>query len=175
MLYGPWGTYIHVPKCGGVAIKEFLRKTYGVKGEDVGENHSYLTSVEGAPNPWTAIRHPAEWLLSYFAYYETNGWRWEDLPIEVDKQFKYANGAFWPFFVKMVCERNPGAVGKVFDLYCIDGVTVHHLENINDVMGDYVPVKHTQDIKPVMTDEHWQMICEAEKETLERYGYSNQR
>lgn len=172
---GPWGTFIHIPKCGGVALRKYLKMRYSDNGDEIGGLHEILPNVDGLENPWTVVRHPAHWLLSYFTYCEDNAWIWRDRPTLVGDQFRFADGMFWPSFVAEVCTVNPGAVGKVFDLYCVPGVEVYRLEDINTVMGEHVPVIHTQDIKPVMTDAHWEMICEAEMGTLEKYGYDNQR
>jgi len=122
---------------------------------------------------WTVVRHPGEWLLSYYAYIESREWHWPERPPEVDDLFRFADGMFWPTWVKAVTNQVPGAVGRVYGLYCVPGVKVYQMEHIDDIFSEPVPVKNVTEIKPVMTLGHWRMICAAEHDTPERYGYDD--
>ena len=173
---GTWGTYYHIPKCGGISIKYYLKSHYRDPGDYTGggKQHRLPEAADDLTKAFTFVRHPADWLLSFYAYYEFMGWNWPELPEEIADMFRFAEGLFWPMFVKTVTEKKPGIVGDVFDLYCLPGVTVYHLEDIQNIFGEDIGLKNVMEIKPVMTAAHRAMICEAEKDTLLRYGYDNQ-
>ena len=169
---GPWGTFVHIPKCGGVAMRKHLILKFKVNGEEIGMMHGIPDDLTGA---WTIVRHPANWLLSYYTYLFENRWRWADLPEQIAGWLSFADGLWWPQYVEAVCTEQPGVVGKVFDLYCKPGMQVFQLEKIDLIFDEPIPVIHETDNKPLMTDAHWDMICKAEAETLRKYEYNNNR
>ena len=168
---GPWGQFIHIPKCAGISMRYYLRHEHGEYGQEVGTKHDLPNTVK---NAFTIIRHPAHWLRSFYTYYSQHNWRWEELPQYVNYQFSFANtnGLSWMQYVTTVTATNPGAVGKVFDYYCVPGVKVYKMEELVDHFPG-INKKHSTHDKPVMTLEDWETICNAELDTLFRYGYTD--
>lgn len=166
---GVWGTFYHIPKCGGVALRSFLRSHYHDPGTEIGNRHTLPQEDHDLTNAWTVVRHPAEWLLSYYAYVADHDWQWDDCPSEISDLFRFAEGMFWPMWVNAVA----GLAGKVYGLYCLPGMKVRRLEEIDKLLGEAIPAKNVTEIKPVMLLEHWKAICEAEHSTLVRYGYDD--
>lgn len=164
---GPWGQFIHIPKCAGVSMRSWLQQHYRTEGHDEIGMHELPHEIT---NAFTIIRHPTDWLVSFYTYYQQNGWVWEDLPDFVDAEFEGTKGLFWPQFVRAVVTTNPGAVGRVYDQYCLPGVKVYKLEELYQHFENIRKVHDTNN-KVYMSPEQRQMICEAERETLERYGY----
>jgi len=170
---GPWGTFYHIPKCGGVSLRYFLRTHFHDAGREIGNQHTPPAPHHDLKDAWTVVRHPAEWLLSYFAYIEPREWYWPECPRELQDLFSFADGMFWPLWVKAICERAPGAVGRMYDLYCWQGVKVYKLEEIDQIFDMPVGLKNVTEIKPVISLAQWQMICKAEADTLARFGYDD--
>ena len=172
-LVGPWGTFYHIPKCGGMSLRYFLKNHYHMQGVEVGNQHSLPPRDSDLTNGWTVVRHPAEWLLSYYSYCDAREWVWNERPQELRDLTDYAAGMFWPMWVKEVTTRTPGMIGQAFGLYCVPGIKVYRMEEMDSIYGEHIHAKNEQEIKPVMTRVQWDMICETEKDTLERYGYDN--
>jgi hypothetical protein len=168
---GTWGTFYHIPKCGGIAMRYYLKNKFRA-GTDFGNRHT-MPDPEHMDNPWTIVRHPAEWLLSYYSYIESHEWHWPERPPVIDDIFRDYDGMFWPMWVKSVTEQMPGVVGRVYGMYTLPGVKVYRMEEIDSIFGEEISEKNITEIKPVMTLDHWQMICKAERETLDRYGYDD--
>ena len=173
---GPWGTYYHIPKCGGISIKYYLKSHYRDPGKytNGGKQHRFPGGEDDLTNAFTFVRHPVSWMVSYFSYMEFMGWQWAELPEEIEDKFRFAEGLFWPMWVKAITEKEPGIVGWMYDLYCVPGVRVYHLEDVIKIYGEDIGLKNVTEIKPVVTDAHRKMICDAEKDTLRRYGYNDQ-
>ena len=166
---GPWGQFIHIPKCAGLSMRSYLEKTYRTGGHEEKGMHDLPSVIK---NAFTIVRHPADWLLSFYTYYFENSWRWEDLPAYIDDQFSFANGMFFPQYVEAVTSTNPGAVGNVYDHYCQPGVKVYRLEELDERFEGMVNI-HSTGHKPAMTPKLYDMIYIAERDTLERYGYAD--
>jgi hypothetical protein len=156
-----------------VSVRYYLKSAYQNRGDDVGGQHAIAAALPDLENAWTFVRHPVGWLVSFYAYLSQNRWQWVELPQEIHDIFGFAYTMFWPNFVHAVTTIEPGAVGQVYDLYCVPGVTVYQLEEIDDVFGQPVDHKHKSEDKPLLTLENWQMICTAERDTLDRYGYND--
>lgn len=171
---GAWGTFYHIPKCGGISMRYFLKAHFHDAGIDYGKQHELPQPGDNLENAFTIVRHPADWLLSYYAYMESHDWRWPECPKEIRDLFAFADGMFWPLWVQAVSAQAPGAVGRVYGLYCLPGVKVYKLEEIDDIFGMEVGIKNVTEIAPVMRLSHWQRLCEAERETRARYGYGDQ-
>jgi len=174
---GPWGAFYHIPKCGGISIKYYLKSHYRDPGKMThnGRQHRIPVPEDDLTNAFTFVRHPAGWMLSFYSYMDFMNWHWPELPDKIDKMFEFSYGMFWPMWVKAITEKKPGIVGQVFDMYCVPGVRVYHLEDVAKVYGEDVGFKNVTEIKPVMTDAEWKMICESESDTLRRYGYNDKR
>jgi len=165
---GPWGQFIHIPKCAGMAMREYLSRTNRQDGYEENGMHALPNEIS---NAFTIIRHPADWLVSFYTYYAQNNWLWEDLPEYVDSQFSVAIGRFWPQFIDLLTSKNPGAVSNVFNYYCQPGVKVYKLEEL-DTHFVGIQKKHSTTDKPPMTPAQRHLICTAEFATMNKYNYA---
>ena len=170
---GSWGTFYHIPKCGGISMRYFLKSQFRDSGREIGNQHTFPQPGDDLSKAFTIVRHPADWLLSYYAYMFDHDWHWAECPKEIHALFRFVEGMFWPWYVRAIANNAPGVIGKVFGLYAVPGVKVYKLEEIDTVFGGPIGLKNPTDIKPVMTLEHWQLLCASERETLERYGYDD--
>ena len=150
-------------------MRKYLATKYKIEDLRLGHMHDLPDEIH---NAWTIIRHPASWLPSYFAYLSENNWRWEDRTDAMFDLLGFADGLFWPAFVEAVCSR-PGVIGQVYDSFCVEGVKVYKLEHIDEIFNEPIPRLHPTENKPLFTLAQWEMICESEADTLERYGYDD--
>ena len=176
-LNGPWGTFIHIPKTGGISLRYALRTIYQTAGEEAGFTHSVPPTYDKA---FAVVRHPVAWLRSYYTYRVKFGWmpKWDAPPCwnAIMGMTYFADRLPWDEWVKAICTQKPGLVGLVYALYDVPRVTFYRLENITELFNDlgikvFLPQLNVGENKPDVTDEQRLMMCEAEKATLERYGY----
>jgi hypothetical protein len=152
-------------------MRYFLRGKFKDDGYEVNGQHDMPDVID--ENTWTMVRHPAKWLLSYYAYVYDNQWRWEERPDIIAELYTSADGLFWPQWIDWVCKIRPYSVGQIYDYFCQPKMQVFQLEKIDKIFDERVPYIHVQENKPMMTLEQWYMICEAEKDTLEKYEYDD--
>jgi hypothetical protein len=150
-----------------MSIRNFLTEEHG-KGVEVGEPHSYFDTGYGLPNPWTAVRHPAEWLYSMYTYTTLHEYDWEDLPKAIRELVYPGIRNDWETYMTYI---QPGVVGSVFSLYCVPGVVVYRLEEINKVFGKRVLNLHRTPGKKPLDKEHRKYIESKEEDALKIYGY----
>jgi len=132
-LVGQWGefgeAFWHIPKCAGVSVRNWLLTHHPESlWVEVNGMHGKTKEPEKA---FTVLRHPADWLMSFYAYYRQWDWEWDALPDIVEEQFEFAKGLGWLDFVDSVLDNNPGAVTKVFEYYCEPGVKVFLIEELD--------------------------------------------
>ena len=174
---GEWGTFIHIPKCAGITIREWIYKQYGLspRQEDFIDQHRMPDDLTDA---WTVIRHPVDWIRSFYGYMSNNHWQWDDLPQFIHDIFRPYYGMWFPQFVNSVALEQPNAVMKVYDHYIVDGVRWYRIEEIDDMFrhfgtGLQLFNIHKTDNKPVMTEEMRQTLLWSENLTIKKYGYEN--
>jgi len=133
---GEWGTFIHIPKTGGMAMRKALERAYG-PGEEVGYGHGIPTS---RPNAWALVRKPAPYLRSLWAWGLRYKWQpygreiWREV---LDNELAWASWLTWEVFVETVCTRRPGLVGRVFEYYYRPDIRYFQLENLGELY-DYL-------------------------------------
>lgn len=170
--------FVHIPKCGGTAIRSVL------KGKEAGRQ---LPMGEKAPikSPWhrvgpagvniptcMVVREPVEWLLSYWA---------DQAPIRNRKRRFLQQ--YWDQdperFLTTVCHETPGYVTELFDTYekSFSRRRVFRLEDGLDhvtrfLMETEVPVPHiNKSEKPVIGSTVRRLVEETERGAYSRYGY----
>lgn len=174
-FYGPWGIFVHIPKCGGDMVKTHLQDRYGM---DVGMNlkgvHCNGRGLKG--EKFTVIRDPLLWIRSYHTYMGLNRWKWVGFPPNMFEMLGGQRGDSFPRFVEW-CGERPGIVGRFFEYYTDDDdMTVYTLEG--DALFKYLGVRnyviHETKFKPGIEGWMEEMIRESEREVYEKY-YSKEK
>lgn len=185
---GKWGTFIHIPKCGGAWVRYHLRENYG-RGEECGPTHSwphpYLKKKNRPgvflPQPpyFTFIRHPATWLRSFYHYSGKRKWNEDDRGFGHWGMLTYLTTEFrdctWEDFVERVCSERTGLVTWFFKSYMFPGLQVGRMEDfpysLQKVTGLFIEAEpaNTQDGLPEIDPHLWNMIELAERPIIDQY------
>jgi len=179
MLSGHDWNFIHIPKCGGMALRHHLT------GKEVGDKmplgklcaiRSPLHRIPvGRPagQVFTIVRHPAAWLRSYWL---------DQSPKRVGK--KRFLHHFWSNnldqFVENVCTEYPGYVGELYRAH-----TPYHTIKVFRLEDGLAPVFAWLNIQvkkilvvngspasPVLSDQSLKLIARVENKTLKQFGYA---
>ena len=153
----------------------WLGQRYNVRPRLIGQIHG---KAEDYTDAWTVIRHPVDWIRSFYGYLHNNNWVWEDLPDFINDIFRDYYGMWFPQFCNSVATEQPNAVLKIYDNYIVDGVKWYRLEEVNDIfrhfgVGMQMPNIHRTTNKPIMTDETRQTLLWSENLTIKKYGYEH--
>lgn len=168
---GPWGTYMHIPKCGGNAVKIHLKNLYGVVVEE--EYPTDIIPHSEYENRWCVVRNPLDWLRSFWKYTMRHGNGWPTIPEQVRCLMPGHGGRNFPDFIRQTKENT---VGSVFGVYCVPGVEVFRLEDLRPILArlgnmdmEYI---HVSENKPEIEPWMYEWVYNLEKDTYRKYGYS---
>lgn len=178
MLIGKGWSFIHIPKCGGTALRRHLT------GKEVGD-YLPLGSSCAIRSDWhrlpkkrpngrvfTVVRHPASWLRSF----------WQDQSPERVGARRYLHH-FWSDdlneFVLNVCRESPGYVGTLFHEHiAYHSTKVFRLEDGLHRVLDWLGISHegvgivnASPVGPSLNDESLAMVNETEWSTMRKFGY----
>lgn len=177
MYVGEYGTYVHIPKCAGMAVKRALTSAYPA-GQSVGHTHGYTGDIR---NGFATIRHPAWWLRSYWSYRVYFKWvQQTNAPPywpAIMALLSIGDGLDWPDFVSVICNHAPGVVGRVYGLYRHPQIKFLRLEydDLIEHLDRRIELDrvHETPNKPVIEPWQWALICDAESEFIDEYGYTD--
>jgi len=171
---GDWGTFIHIPKCGGFGFRQFLTDQMG-KGVEVGPYHGLPETIDRG---FTMVRNPVDWLRSIWAYRNNNDWLYKSNSRQywsvIMGLTQYAEGMPWDVFVEWL-DRD--IVSTIYGMYQHPSVKIYKMEDAHQLLFDLeidteLPVTHVTPFKPKVT--------RAQRDRLERvcwrsmvdYGYA---
>jgi len=184
MLVGNGWAFIHIPKCGGAAVRSVLS---GWECVDVlplfprnTVSHGFhWVAKDVHPGSFTFVRHPVTWLASYWS---ERGKEFLHDQESVRISIQLLDRLWSPdpdLFLARVAYNLPGYVGELFDAYAAYAVSVHRLEDgIAPVLSKLLGVDHVHvqtknaGWSPKVSDRASRLIMASEKAAIEKYGYA---
>ena len=173
---GPWGTFAHIPKCAGLAIRHHLEEHIG-HGEEIGDYHGLPAEIESG---FMVIRHPVSWLRSFWAYRNNAGWAINEnsvynWPVIVGIT-QWAAGLSWSDFVDRLCKYDIDIVSTVYGMYRHPNLEIYQLENISILFDDLgisseFLMMHETPNKPDIRGELHKLLY-LTYDTCSKYGYA---
>ena len=176
---GDWGTFVHIPKCGGQFFRRILYLHIG-KGEEVGDYHGLPWDIKDG---FTVVRHPVMWLRSLWTYRSNSGWettqpKKPNWPIILGLT-QWAKGLTWSEFVEALYEQGSDIVSTVFGMYRHPNVRIYKLEQLDKLMDDLnlsntIAVDHNETLnKPPLKPDEVRMLEHICRDSILEYGYDN--
>ena len=177
---GDWGTFVHIPKCGGFGMRRFLSATLG-QGHDDPPYHGLPETIE---NGFTLVRHPVSWLRSIYTYRKNSNWH-----IRRDERNRINHVNNWPVIMgltqwmkgltwgEMVDRLDYDIVSCVYGMYRHPSVKVYQLERVEDLLIDLgisetLQVTHITPGKPTVTAKQREKLERVCWRSMVDYGYA---
>jgi hypothetical protein len=180
---GEWGTFVHIPKCGGWGLRQYLREHFG-NGIELAPYHGL--PVAKIDNGFTLVRHPVTWLRSIWAYRNNSNW---EVRYKKDGSIghvnhwpvimgltQWAKRLSWADFVDALVEHQIDIVSIVYGMYRHHNVVVFKLEEL-DALYEHLgtnkplPVEHVTPNKPKITQQQWEKLAYVCHRSMVDYGY----
>ncbi len=180
MLHGKNWSFIHIPKCGGMALRRYLDGYEFGEFMPLGPECAVRSPLHRIPRKrptgrvFTVIRHPAAWLRSY----------WLDQSPQRIGVHRYLH-QFWETdldeFVMNVCTGHPGYVTGLYRAYLrYRGVKVFRLEDGLDQVLTWLRVEPNQVSRvngssgtPRLGKQATALVAQTERYALRRFGYAS--
>ena len=184
--------FLHCPKTGGKFVRTVVRRLNIQNEEHANEigGVEELMKWKGCCPYFTFVRHPAEWIRSYWADRIINGWG-GDLIIA----HRCASNDF-NRFVERVCLRYPGFIGDLYDRYQSlpeyfgEGIETYKYEELvpgivkglkghrvgKELLHSFVRVNRCATL-PDLADrcryapEIYNLVCDTEEKIMTQYKY----
>lgn len=174
---GKWGTFVHIPKCAGLAIRHHL-DTHLYTGEEIGDLHGMPLEIK---HGFAVVRHPIAWLRSFWAYRTNEDWALKSAydynwPIIVSMT-QWAAGLSWDEFCRALFAYGLDIPAYVFGMYRHPNVRLYQLEYIGDLFGelsiphDFTKIHETVD-KPEVAPAQVELLHRACQNSISEYGYT---
>ena len=180
---GDWGTFVHIPKCGGQGLRRYLSEHMG-GGYDEPPQHGIPPYIK--PPAFTVVRHPIAWLRSFFAYRSMHGWEVLRRPDRTIDHVNYwpvmfgltqwAAGLTWSQFIEGLVKQDVDIVQVVYGMYRHPAIKIYQLENIGELLNDLglpdsLPVTHVTPNKPREGWHEREMLEHLLRHSIKEYGY----
>jgi len=180
---GPWGTFVHIPKCGGQGLRSYLSEQMG-GGYDEPPQHGVPPFIKTPA--FTVVRHPISWLRSYFAYRNMHGW---EVLKRADGTINHVNywpaifgltqwaaGMTWGEFVNGLLDQGVDIVSTIYGMYRHPAVKIYQLEHIDVLLDDlgltaHLPVTHVTPNKPTIGWHEREKLEHLCRRSIKDYGY----
>lgn len=187
----PHSVFFHIPKTGGTWVRHAIQNA-GIPATELktgsnlqGDAHSQRRDVETAGKfTFAFVRHPLNWYASFWNHRMMTGWKFQD---RIDRYMSLDFEAF----VWNVIRHDPGHLAKRYESYLgrAPGV-LGFIGRTEDLASGLVkalrlagetfneekllgtPRENVSLIRPVYSSRTRGALLEAERETLERFGYS---
>jgi len=179
---GAWGTYIHIPKCGGWSMRKFLPQYLGA-GHEAKPYHGLPETVERG---FTLVRHPVDWIRSLWTYRNNLQWKFRGGHAAKASSYwhacigltQWAAGLPWADFVDQLCALDNDIVYVIYGMYRHPDVKIYQLEHVGELVADLgldaeFPVTHVTTGKPTITDEQREKLERLCRRSIEDYGYAD--
>lgn len=181
MLRGKDWSFIHIPKCGGTAVRSVLTGRESAVRMPMYPQHPaahqfhWISRLRPAGCVFTFVRHPATWLRSYWMHRMAHGW----LP---NRYLDRLGSIHFAEFVRRVCYHEPGYVSKMFEAHtsAYEDITVARLEDdITETLFQctglklVIPKINEGVNPPAISLKLLGVIAKSEAAALTRYNYSD--
>ena len=167
---GPWGVYIHIPKCGGFAVRSRLAE---IEAGEVISDHWHATpriiKTSTSTPLITYVRHPVLWYRSLWSYRKSLGWGThtnDQMWHEIIQKTKHADALPWPDWVAVIARTTPGLYGWLLDKYAHPRMEWRRLEG-----SGVTQRKHVTDNKPAIRNKEAVTIEATERAVLYMFNY----
>jgi hypothetical protein len=142
---GPWGTFIHIPKTGGQWMRHVLRSNFDLEKNsyrNVKYTHT-LPEDKAEGTWWTVVRHPAEWLRSFWAHryhecYAVGHFQLRPIDSSAWNTFNVRTVGLldWDFerFARRMATKEPGLISWFFFYFLAPRVQAIRLEDVDDFL-----------------------------------------
>lgn len=179
--YGPWGTFIHIPKTGGLWVKAMLKQL---------NPGGSTTFSHDLPDKWhitpifTILREPAEWLASVWAHRMRE--KFLPYPVRVPWQYfcqltdQYTSKDF-NVWLERITTNVPGLVTWFFDIHSPPTAMVFpNIDHFNSYIIDRFPNIRLSDERinfghnspaynGTITEEQRELVILSEAELYDRW------
>ena len=201
-LIGDRLAMLHIPKTGGIWVRGACQamglpwRRYGPSGM-AGDQHSDEPTPEVWRQTMTFVRHPVDWLRSFWMFHERTGWRqYTDAPAYIFYAC-HRPGMTFEAFVTEYLDRMPGAIGRMFMRYTDNAHLVGKTETLLTDLAEFlyegagIPKDRTIKLagtrgptsvsgpawkqKALLPDHLRQMVLREEHVWMEDWGYRDQQ
>lgn len=153
---GKWGVFIHIPKTGGQWMRRVLKK-YDPEQTwyQIPDTHTLPKTLEGIEDQqwWTIVRHPAEWLRSYWAHRCHESGATKRFSVKQSKSeiwmtlcaltLPHMNWDLEKFTLNVVTEL-PGLVSWFYHYYLAPNVKAVRLDDVNEFLAQTFDIHNPQ-------------------------------
>ncbi len=179
MLHGSNWSFIHIPKCGGTALRQYLEGfEYGdlmPLGKSCAIKSRFHRIAHRRPRGrvFSVVRHPASWLRSFWLDQSPSR-------IEVSRYLHQYWANDLDEFVFNVCTESPGYVGKLYNAHLrYRSIKVFRLENGLDPIFAWIGISvqkiaavNVSPTLPRLSKESIALVERSEQTALRRFRYA---
>lgn len=179
----PRSVFFHIPKTGGIWVRQAIRNA-GIPVTEAGETHSPYRRVDRKGKfTFTFVRHPETWYPSFWSYRMAKGWKSED------RMDPFMSLSF-EGFVRSVVRRSPGSLSLRYEAYVgPEPGVLDFVGKMENLASDLVkalrlageefdeeklrrtPPENVSLLRPVYTKRLREAVLKSERKALERFAY----
>lgn len=179
-LQGPWGTYIHIYKTGGMSVRKMLTDEFKTPGTEIESFHTAPLRIEGFT--FTVVRNPVYWLRSFWAYYLHKGTKKKNfipnwhIAVSLMGWLEHTR---WDEYVDMLYQCDIDYPLTIYSMFTDSPlIHVYQLENIEPlakrlgIRKEALQSLHTTSIVPDITDSQMRKLKHVTRTSRRKYGYT---
>lgn len=172
-------TFIHIPKCGGSFIENFLKKItkeqHPLKTPSVGRHATHFQILNRTNKKFAQVREPISWYVSYFRYcngkpkvWEPNVWH----PTDILSKCDWSDFNKWVFSIQ---KMRPSYLTRMYELFIGDeimsnNIKIFRLEDMPKSIDEILNYLNINKKKPLINDSYYNKSTfkkpEVEEETI---------